>query len=252
MNFLRSLLFQIFLVIFTPSFVTVLLLLFWLPVRMRRQFVMIWVHVTMWVMKHVLGIDFRIVGRENIPRQPCVILSKHQSAWETIVLQAIFPWTSYVYKKELHWLPFFGWGIYLMPFVAIDRRAGTEALNQVAIKGQERLSQGYSIIVFPEGTRVEPGKKRRYKIGGAFLAAQANVPVVPVALNSGEFWPKGAFVKTPGTITLSIGTAILPESMSAEELNARAEAWIEAEMHRISPKLYQDEAATSTATGSAL
>ena len=108
MIFLRSLLFQTILFVVTPPFVLILLLLFWMPARARRRFVMIWVDFAMWLIKHLLGIDYRIVGAENIPREPCIILSKHQSAWETIVLQRIFNWTSYVYKKELHWLPFFG------------------------------------------------------------------------------------------------------------------------------------------------
>ena len=120
---------------------------------------MTWVDGAMWLIKHLLGIDYRILGAENIPRVPCVILSKHQSAWETIVLQRIFTLTSYVYKKELHWLPFFGWGLALMPFVAIDRGAGKEALSQVATRGKQRLDEGYSVIIFPEGTRVAPGAR---------------------------------------------------------------------------------------------
>ncbi len=132
MTLLRSLLFMVVLMTLTPPFVLCLLLLFWLPARARRLFVMAWVDGAMWLIKHLLSIDYRILGAENIPGVPCVILSKHQSAWETIVLQRIFTLTSYVYKKELHWLPFFGWGLALMPFVAIDRGAGKEALSQVA------------------------------------------------------------------------------------------------------------------------
>jgi 1-acyl-sn-glycerol-3-phosphate acyltransferase len=241
MIFLRSLLFMACLVVMTPPFVLVLLALFWLPARQRRLSVMIWVDAATWLIRHLLHIEHQVLGRQNIPATPCIILAKHQSAWETIVLQQIFPLTSFVYKRELHWLPFFGWGLALMPFVAIDRSAGKEALTRLASRGRQRLAEGYSVIVFPEGTRVEPGHKKRYKIGGAYLAAQSGAPVVPVALNSGEFWRRQAFLKRPGTVTVSIGPAIDPAGLSAEEINQRAEAWMEAEMGRISPHLYRHE-----------
>jgi 1-acyl-sn-glycerol-3-phosphate acyltransferase len=251
MTLLRSLLFMVVLMSLTPPFVLCLLLLFWMPARTRRQFVMIWVDGAMWLIKHLLNIDYRILGAENIPRVPCVILSKHQSAWETIVLQRIFTLTSYVYKKELHWLPFFGWGLALMPFVAIDRGAGKEALSQVATRGKQRLDEGYSVIIFPEGTRVAPGAKKRYKVGGAYLAAQSGAPAVPVALNAGEFWRRKAFIKHPGVVTVSIGPAIDPAGLSPEEISQRVEAWIENEMRRISPHLYQDETTESPARAAA-
>ncbi|MEW6515192.1 MAG: lysophospholipid acyltransferase family protein [Pseudomonadota bacterium] len=250
MIFLRSLLFMLVMTVTTVLIVTALLLVFWLPTRQRRLFVMPWIHFVMWLIEHLLGIRTRIVGAENIPAVPCVILSKHQSAWETFALQTIFTLTSFVYKKELHWLPFFGWGLKLMPFVGIDRAAGKQALNQVAERGKQRLAEGYSVIVFPEGTRVPPGQKRRYKVGGAFLAAAAGAPVVPVALNSGECWRRQAFLKTPGTVTVSIGPSIDPAGRTAEEVNALAERWIEAEMQRISPHLYR-HAAPHPATESA-
>jgi len=244
MIYLRSILFMALLVVTTPPFVLSLLLFFWLPLRARRLYVMPWVNFAMWLVKHLLGIDHRILGRENIPATPCVILCKHQSAWETLALQQIFRLTSFVYKRELHWLPFFGWGLWLMPFVAIDRGAGKQALTQVAQRGGERLAAGYSVVVFPEGTRVAPGHKKRYKVGGAYLSAQTGVPVVPVALNSGEVWRRNAFVKRPGLVTVSIGPAIDPKGLSAEDITLRAETWIENEMRRISPSLYDNEAAS--------
>lgn len=246
MIFLRSLLFMLVLSVTTVLIVLALLLVFWLPLRQRRLFVMPWIHLVMWLIRHLLGIEHRIVGAENIPAVPCVILSKHQSAWETFALQTIFTLTSFVYKKELHWLPFFGWGLKLMPFVGIDRGAGKAALNQVAARGKERLADGYSVVVFPEGTRVAPGQHRRFKIGGAYLAAAAGAPVAPVALNSGECWRRQAFLKTPGTVTVSIGPAIDPAGKTAEEINAAAERWIEAEMRRISPHRYRHEANAAT------
>lgn len=241
MIFLRSALFMLILVVWTPVFVTTLLLLGWLPERRRRAFVMFWVHPVSWLIEHLLGIRYQVLGRENIPAQACVILCKHQSAWETILLQKIFWLPSFVYKRELHWLPFFGWGLWLMPFVGIDRSAGKQALNQVAQRGKRRLDDGYPVVVFPEGTRVPPGQQKRYKVGGAYLAEKAGVPVLPVALNSGECWGKKAFVKRPGLVTVSIGPAIDPKGLSAEDINLRAETWIENEMRRISPHLYRHE-----------
>jgi 1-acyl-sn-glycerol-3-phosphate acyltransferase len=247
MIFLRSTLFMLALAVLTPVIVIALLLLFWMPALQRRRFVMGWVHPVSWLIRHLLGIEFRVVGRENIPAQPCVVLCKHQSAWETIMLQKIFRLPSFVYKRDLHWLPFFGWGLWLMPFVGIDRNAGKQALNQVAERGKQRLAEGYPVVIFPEGTRVPPGQKKRYKIGGAHLAVQSGAVAVPVALNSGECWGRKAFFKRPGVVTVSIGPAIDPKGLSAEDISLRAETWIENEMRRISPHLYKDEAA-STAT----
>lgn len=247
----RSALFMLLMAVTTVLIVLALLCVFWLPTRRRRLFVMPWIHFVMWLIEHLLGIRTRIEGAENIPAVPCVILSKHQSAWETFALQTIFTLTSFVYKQELHWLPFFGWGLKLMPFVAIDRGAGKAALGQVAERGRQRLAEGYSVIVFPEGTRVPPGQKRRYKIGGAYLGVAAGAPVVPVALNSGECWRRQAFLKTPGIVTVSIGPAIDPSGKTAEEVNALAETWIEAEMHRISPHRYRHAAAHASADAAA-
>lgn len=250
MNLLRSTLFMLVMTISTMLIVVALLLVFWLPARQRRLFVMPWVRFVNWLIEHLLGIRMNVIGRENIPAGPCVILSKHQSAWETFALQLIFPLTAFVYKRELHWLPFFGWGLMLMPFVAIDRAAGKAALKQVIERGKQRLAAGYSVVIFPEGTRIKPGERRQFKIGGAMLAAAAGVPAVPVAHDSGEYWPRRAFVKRPGTVTVSIGPPIDTAGRSAGEVNALAESWIEAEMRRISPHRYR-HADTEHATGPA-
>lgn len=250
MTFLRSLLFMLLLSVLVVVTVLALLLTFWRPSRQRRLFVMPMVRMIMGLVRSLLRIDQRVLGTENIPATPCIIMSKHQSAWETFALQEIFQLTSFVYKRELHWLPFFGWGLKLMPFVGIDRAAGKAALNQVAERGKQRLDEGYSIVIFPEGTRVAPGHHRRYKIGGAHLAVTSGAPVVPVALNSGECWRRKAFIKTPGTVTVSIGPAIDPAGKTAEQVNAAAEAWVEAEMRRISPHRYTHEG-THTATQAA-
>jgi hypothetical protein len=139
---LRSTLFMLVMTLTTVAMVIAVLLLFWLPSRRRRLFVMPWVRFVIWLSERLLGIEMRVKGAENVPTGPCVILSKHQSAWETFALQLIFPLTSFVYKRELHWLPVFGWGLRLMPFVAIDRGAGKAALKQVIERGKQRIDEG--------------------------------------------------------------------------------------------------------------
>ena len=240
MNILRSILFMLLLLIVTPPYALLMIFCFPLPHRVRRYTAVPWVFMTIWLIKHVLRIDYQVIGRENIPQRPAVILCKHQSAWETVVLQQVFPLALFVWKRELKWqLPFFGWALAVIPMISIDRGAGKNALKQLVDQGRLRLSQGYPVIIFPEGTRVAPGHQRRYKIGGAHLGVEAGAPVLPVALNSGEFWGRNAFFKRPGTITVSIGPAIDPAGLSAEDVNSRARDWMEAEMARISPQLYR-------------
>jgi 1-acyl-sn-glycerol-3-phosphate acyltransferase len=193
--------------------------------------------------ENFLGIRPQVVGLENMPQEPCVILSKHQSAWETMTLQDYVPKGAYcvfVLKKELLRVPLIGWGLGAMKMISIDRSAGKEALDKVVEQGRERLKKGFYVIIFPEGTRVAPGTTKRYKAGGAYLATHVGCKVVPVAHDAGEFWPRQAFVKKPGTVTVSIGPAFDATGMTEAEVNQRAEAWIEAEMRRISPHRYPD------------
>lgn len=230
------------LLVVTPPYALLMILCFALPHRARRFSAVPWVTLVCWLIKHVLGIDYRLVGGENIPAEPALILAKHQSAWETVVLQEIFPLALFVWKKELRWqIPFFGWALAVIPMISVDRKGGKQALRQLLKQGKLRLSQGYPVVIFPEGTRTAPGKHRRFKIGGAYLGVAAGVPVLPVALNSGEVWGRNAFFKRSGTVTVSVGPAIDPRGLKAEEVNARAEAWIEAEMARISPHLYHPQ-----------
>ena len=201
-----------------------------------------------WGVEHLLGIRPRVIGLENMPQEPCVILSKHQSAWETMTLQDYVPkgaFCVFVLKKELLRVPLIGWGLGAMKMISIDRSAGKEALDKVVEQGRERLNSGFYVIIFPEGTRVAPGTTKRYKSGGAYLATRVGCKVVPVAHDAGEFWPRQAFVKKPGTVTVSIGPAFDATGMSESEVNRRAEAWIEAEMRRISPHRYPDAASAS-------
>ena len=146
----------------------------------------------------------------------------------------------FVLKQELLKLPFVGWGLAAMKMISIDRSAGKNALDQVVTQGRERLKQGFYVIIFPEGTRVAPGEKRRYKPGGAYLATHVGCQVVPIAHDAGELWPRQAFLKKPGTITISIGPAFSAAGMTETEVNQRVEDWIEGEMRRISPHRYRD------------
>ncbi|NTV69196.1 MAG: 1-acyl-sn-glycerol-3-phosphate acyltransferase [Azonexaceae bacterium] len=199
--------------------------------------------------ENILGIRPRVIGLENMPKEPCVILAKHQSAWETMTIQDLVPAGAYcvfVLKKELLRVPLVGWGLAAMKMISIDRAAGKDALDQVVIQGRERLKQGFYVILFPEGTRVAPGQKKRYKPGGAYLATRVGCKVVPVAHDAGELWPRQAFLKTPGTVTMSIGPAFDATGMTEAEVNQRAEAWIEDEMHRISPHRYSDASHNAT------
>ena len=244
MHLIRSFLFAIILAIVTIPYALFGILIFWAPPMTRHRLITSWVPVAMWLIRHVLGIRYRVIGAENIPPGPAVVLAKHQSAWETIALQVIFPPLCYVLKRELLRVPFFGWALGMIPGIAIDRGAGKDALSQGIEQGRARLKEGLWVVVFPEGTRVAPGTSRRYKPGGAWLARKAGVPVVPVAHNAGEFWRRNAFIKRPGEIVVSIGPAIETRGIKPDVINSAAEAWIEGEMQRLFPHHYEGHAPT--------
>ena len=195
MAFIRSTLFLLLAVLLTIPFGILVSLAMLFPMNSRYAIIAAWRKGFMALCAIVLGIRYRVLGRENIPAEPSVILSKHQSAWETVGLQEIFPPLVFVLKKELLLLPFFGWGLAAMKMISIDRKAGKDALRQVVEQGRGRLDAGYWVVIFPEGTRVAPGQKRRYKPGGAHLAVQTGRRVVPVAHDAGEVWGKNAFLK---------------------------------------------------------
>lgn len=236
---IRSLLFLLLLVLVTPPYTLAFLLFAWpLSHRARLRAVQPWVRFVIWLVKRLLGIPYRLAGAGNIPDRPVVVLAKHQSAWETLVLQEVFRDTVFVWKKEIKYLPFFGWALALTPMIETDRSVSKATLKGLVEQGRDRLAKGYTVVIFPEGTRSAPGSKNRYKAGGALLAVETGTPVLPVALNSGEFWGRNALFKKSGTVTVSIGPAIDPAGLTANEVVARAEDWIEAEMARISPRLY--------------
>jgi 1-acyl-sn-glycerol-3-phosphate acyltransferase len=230
---LRSCLFAAFQILITPPFALAALLTFPFDPFTRYRIITTWTRLVLAAVEVICGIHYRVLGADNIPGEACVVLSKHQSAWETLAFQVIFPPQVYVIKRELLWIPFFGWGLAMLSPVAIDRSAGMRALRQMLEQGKDRLARGFWIIVFPEGTRVAPGMRRTYQTGGAAIALHAEVPVLPVAHNAGVCWRRHAFRKYPGTITVSIGRPIDSRNRKAAELTREVEAWIEAEMQRL-------------------
>jgi 1-acyl-sn-glycerol-3-phosphate acyltransferase len=228
MTVLRSSLFALALIVVTPPYALLALATFPLPRHLRYRIISGWSRLVVWLARALCGIRWRVEGREHLPSQPAVILSKHQSAWETLAYQLIFPHQVLVLKRELLWIPFFGWGLALMSPIAIDRSKGSRALREMVRQGRERLAQGFWIVVFPEGTRVAPGERRPYQVGGAWLAARCGAPIVPVTHDAGRFWARNAFIKRAGTVTVRIGPAIATAGREPAAILADAEAWIEA------------------------
>ena len=236
MNLIRSILFNLGMLIITPIFSVLAILLFPLPAVLHSRIISSWAYLAMFWLKLTCGLSFRVIGKENIPHHACIVLAKHQSAWETIAFQVIFPPQIWVMKRSLLLIPFLGWAFAALKAIAIDRAAGREALKQMVEQGKDRLARGLWVVIFPEGTRIAPGKKGKYHIGGAWLATHTQATVVPVAHNAGEFWRKNAFTKTPGVITVSIGKPINTQGMKPDELNHMVETWIEGEMPHLSKR----------------
>jgi 1-acyl-sn-glycerol-3-phosphate acyltransferase len=230
----RSLAFALGLSVSTLVFGILGPLTFLFPFRARYWFIGRWTLFNLWWLEKTCHLRYRVEGAENLPPCNAIVFSKHQSAWETLALQAIFPPQVWVIKRELLRIPLFGWGLAVLEPIAIDRSAGRKALDQIVQQGSQRLAAGRWVVVFPEGTRLAPGQKGRYGIGGAVLAQKSGYPVVPVAHNAGEFWPRRSFLKRPGTIQVVIGPVIDSRGRNASEINAAAEQWIEQTMRRIS------------------
>jgi 1-acyl-sn-glycerol-3-phosphate acyltransferase len=234
----RSCLFFLFQVISLAIWATLFLLIGpFLPLRKRYFFAMRWPAMMIWAARVILNIRYEVKGAENIPDGPVILLSKHESAWETFFYPSYFTTPlCFVFKRELLRIPFFGWGIALLKMVAIDRGDGNAAFNQILSQAKDVLFQGRRwMVFFPEGTRVLPGHHLRFKTGGTRLAVAVQCPVLPIAMNSGDLWPRQSFIKQPGVITVSIGPALLPEGEDASTLMAKVEAWIQDEMKQISP-----------------
>lgn len=201
------------------------------------KFLRPWNKLNIWWLKFTCGVKYNIIGKENIDENNRgIILGNHQSTWETMALPMIFPPISWVLKKELFKVPFFGWGLAMIKPIAIDRSAGGSAVEQMKEKGKQRLDEGNWVCIFPEGTRVNPGVKVRYKMGGALLAHYSQYPVYPLAHNAGVFWPRHSYIKYPGTITVVIGKPFSVKGLEPDEINDKLRTWIEAQVAKMPSK----------------
>lgn len=211
------------------------LMLLTFPLSFERRFYLIsrWAAFQIWLVGVLCGLRYEVHGREHLPTGPAIIMCKHQSTWETFSLSLIFPPQTWVLKREVMWIPLFGWALALLKPIAINRRSKLAAIQQVIEQGRERIRAGIWVTVFPEGTRVAPGQRRRWGQGGAVLAAHTACPVVPVAHNAGHYWPRRGFIKRPGVIQVVIGPAIQTGGLSADEILRRAEGWVAREMEKL-------------------
>lgn len=219
-----------------PSLATVVL-----PFRWRYWFITRWCRWVLWWLRVCRGVRVDVQGRDKIPREGAVVAAKHQSAWETFALENWFSPQSWVIKRQLLLLPVFGWCLRLMQPIAIDRAAGREAVRQIVRQGRDRLQRGRYVVVFPEGTRMPAGLKGRYRIGGAILACETGYPIIPVAHNAGEVWPRRGFLIHSGTIQVRIQEPISSEGREPDELMADVSEAIEAVMPSISEKGYSGD-----------
>ncbi|MCG8427935.1 MAG: 1-acyl-sn-glycerol-3-phosphate acyltransferase [Chromatiales bacterium] len=235
MILLRSSVYFVFLVLSIIAIGLPISIIGWvLPFSINSRLANLWGRLNLFLLKWICNLDYRITGLEHLEGGNAIILSKHQSAWETIALRSIIPHNqSWVLKRELMWIPVFGWALAVIGPIAINRKAGREAAKQVVDQGIERLKRGLFVIIFPEGTRVAPGERKKYGIGGALLAEKSGYPVIPVAHNAGVFWRRRDLKKYPGTIEVVIGPRIETQGLSLKEINQRVEEWIESTVEQL-------------------
>lgn len=205
------------------------------PLRFELRFKVIsqWANFNLWWLELTCGVHYQVDGEENITDGAAIIFCKHQSTWETLALQRLFPAQVWLLKRELLWIPIYGWGLAVLKPIAIDRSSGRKAIKQLVSKGIEALKANRWVVIFPEGTRTPYGAETEYKMGGAILAEKSGYPVIPVAHTAGYYWPRHSFLKKPGTIRLSIGPAIQTEGKKAQQIMQEAKDWIEGRMQEI-------------------
>ncbi|MES9878445.1 MAG: lysophospholipid acyltransferase family protein [Candidatus Sedimenticola sp. 1PA] len=232
MILLRSIIYFIGLVLSIVLLGLPIAVLGWLmPFRWRSQIANLWGRTNLYMLRVVCDLNYEITGVEHIPEKSAIVLSKHQSAWETIALRGLLPpEQAWVLKRELMWVPIFGWALAAVQPIAINRKAGRKAAKEIIDKGIDRLKKGRLVVIFPEGTRVAPGDYKRYGIGGAMLASKSGYPVVPIAHNAGVFWRRRGIKKYPGTIQVVVGEPIQTEGLSTARINEMVEEWIEGQV----------------------
>ena len=233
MQFIRSLIFTAYMMISAVMFAFVMSVCFWLPYRSQFGIARTWARLLFWMLDKVCGLNFVVEGRERIPPGNHIVMSNHTSAWETVAPFLIFPPQVWVLKRELMWIPFIGWGLKLLRSISINRGAGHRAANQVVDQGKARLADGLWIIIFPEGTRVVAGDKRKYGVSGAMLAVAAQKFIVPLSHNAGEFWVRRGILKKPGTVRVVIGEPIDATGKEPRRLNEQVRDSIDAGLARI-------------------
>lgn len=194
----------------------------------RAKIIGLWARFNIWTLRWICGVSYRVQGIDNLPDAPSIVIANHQSTWETLCFQLIFPAQSYILKKELFWIPFFGWGLAANRNIAIDRSQKRKALNLLIEHSKERLDEGRWLMIFPEGTRMPPGELGEFQVGGAMMASKTGAAVVPVAHNAGYCWPKNGIMKYPGVIDVIIGEPIDTEGMKPREINKIAEERVKA------------------------
>jgi len=229
-----SIAFTLYLFLSVPVYALVVLATAPLPHAVRYRTAMGWVNSVLFLLERLCGLGYTVEGLENLPAERTVVLMKHSSAFETIAQLKIFPRQTWVLKRELLWAPFFGWALYLLKPIAIDRRGGRAAVQQVIEQGRQRLDEGLWVIIFPEGTRMPVGQTRRYGLSGTLLAQAVGGPVVPVAHNAGQFWPRRGWLKRAGTVRIVIGPPIPTVGRDPREVSDEAQRWVEETVARIS------------------
>jgi len=205
------------------------------PALWRYKIITSWSRFFIWWAKIICKLQYKVIGKQNLPQAPFIVLCNHQSMWETIFMQVLLPPQSWVLKRELLWIPFFGWGLALIKPIAVSRSKLSD-IKVILKKGVQRLNEGLCVVFYPEGTRIAPGAKRRYSRTGAALAIAARVPVVPIAHNAGNFWPRGPWIKHSGVITIRIGKPITHLDQNTANLTATAETWINEQREIMLPK----------------
>ncbi|WBF65382.1 MAG: 1-acyl-sn-glycerol-3-phosphate acyltransferase [Candidatus Kinetoplastibacterium crithidii] len=218
--FLRSFIYMLFLIITIIPYSILSLMTFVLPLNIRYKIITLWPKIALLGLKFICNLRWNIKGIDLIPNQPLIIVSNHQSIWETLFFIAYFPQKiCFIYKKELNYIPFFGWGLILLDMIAINRSEGLNSFKKISEIGTKKLENNYSILIFPEGTRAAPGKIKKFKIGASLLANNTRCNILPIAHNAGNFWKKDSFIIRPGIIKLSIGNVIKVDSLTPSEIN---------------------------------
>lgn len=235
MTLLRSIIYLIFLGASTVVYaLKIVIFAPWLSFEARSKIANCWGSANLYALKLLCRLDYQITGLENVPEKNCIIMANHQSIWETIALRSIIaPPQTWILKRELLALPFFGWALQALQPIAIDRAAGSKALRQVIAQGTDALKQGRWIILFPEGTRVTLGIKQKYNIGGAMLAEKSGFSILPIAHNAGVFWPRQGIKKMPGTIQVIIGPVINTSGKTSTQINNEIETWIRTQVEQL-------------------